>query len=134
MVRLLQGFQLQLFRKPCFNFSSHWKFSKVYFQTFELCRYNSYCWEQNSGRDILKRGQPVEIVKTMIILLHKWKLVLKLPVLKGDDGCKNCPADWRDRRVCQYLLLIGGVAQNQWTDTSILIFHQYKPTKHETCE
>ena len=28
----------------------------------------------------------------------------------------------------------GGVGQNQWTDTSILIFHQYKPTKHETDE
>ena len=28
----------------------------------------------------------------------------------------------------------GGVGQNQWTDTSILIFHQCKPTKHETDE
>ena len=42
--------QLQLFCKPCFNFSSHWKFSKVYFQTFELCRYKSHCWKQNSRR------------------------------------------------------------------------------------
>ena len=42
--------QLQLFCKPCFNFSFHWEFSKVYFQTFELCRYKSHCWKQNSRK------------------------------------------------------------------------------------
>ena len=73
------------FSKPRFNFNSHWKFSEVFFQTFELCRrYNSYCWEENSG-GILKRGQ------------EKWQ-----------SWQISAFADKKDHRVCQYLLLIGG--------------------------
>ena len=97
------------FSKPRFNFSSHWK--KFIFKPLNFAGDTILIVEKKIQGDFETGSR--KVTKLANISLRRQE---------------------RPQSVSILIAYWGGVGQNQWTDTSILIFHQYKPTKHETCE
>ena len=97
------------FSKPRFNFSSHWK--KFIFKPLNFAGDTILIVEKKIQGDFETGSR--KVTKLANISLRRQE---------------------RPQSVSILIAYWGGVGQNQWTDTSILIFHQYKPTKHETDE
>ena len=97
------------FSKPRFNFSSHWK--KFIFKPLNFAGDTILIVEKKIQGDFETGSR--KVTKLANISLRRQE---------------------RPQSVSILIAYWGGVAQNQWTDTSILIFHQCKPTKHETDE